>query len=397
MRAAMVVLGLLLSVLMPPSAYGQQDLGVAASASGYALVWSQDGRALLQRFSAIGTPLGDPSILLASSAYRVAIGANASTYIVAWQQSAGEFVFRRLDAASGEWVDAQPISLGLYQSIRFASNGTEAIAIGFGAACGPTMECLQARRISLSGDPLPSSPVVLRIPSDGFVIREADIESNGSEYLAAWIESPQCPPSIVCSPMPTRLYATRLRADSVPMEAMPLVIEDGFRSDEGLSMAWSGGRYFIGWNDDYRGLRGTRVTAEGTVLDRDIDGGGVLLAKQPAASALQFHTLSLVATAMDNRFIVLVRHHTEDALLHATSVYVESATLAADADLQGVISLPRSVLFDVIDGLGSSLAAATSGSTFAVAASRDPQAGGAAPRAFLRVFGERRRRVVGRR
>ena len=365
----------------------QRHASVAASAHGYAVVWREDTSAIsssayLRRFSAAGTPFDVAPIpivtLITPLGYgflpaEVTIAANASTYIVGWSEPFDGFVFRRMAADSGAWIDAQPISLG-FALDRFASNGTDVVAAGF-TSCGANIQCLQARRISLAGDPQVSAPVTLRIPkTDDFYMKESTIASNGSDYLVAWAEAPLCKSVDLCSgPPPAQVYALRVRADGTPIDPAPIVLENSNRPASGLSIAWAGGRYLIVWNI-YGAIVGTRITSDGAVLDRDptAGGGGVLLA-QADPSRLNPITGTFIDAALaglENRFVLLLRHDAEafpNPLPPVHTSSAESVTFAADADLATVITLPRTPLFKPDDLLGDSLALATNGRSLAVA------------------------------
>src|SRR5213075_2187311 len=127
------------------------------------------------------------------------------TYLIGWQADDAFFI-RRLDAMGGQWIDPEPISLGIKGSVTLASNGRDALAFG-SVGCG-TGQCLATRRISLTGAPLSSPPVTL----PALVTSVPLVGSNGTDYLAVWFEAPGCviDPCVI---NPGKIYAARLRAD----------------------------------------------------------------------------------------------------------------------------------------------------------------------------------------
>jgi hypothetical protein len=370
----------------------QTNVSIAAGSNGYAVVWSEEGpdvsHAYVRRFSATGTPLDEAPISIFSVPSNsfmptaTSLVSNGETYLLGWETHGGA-VFRRLAADSGAWIDVQPVPLGmLYGAVRFASNGADALALGYGSSCGG---CLLARRFAMSGAPLTSPVVNIRTPPAGYEIDEARVESNGSDFLAVWTETQSC--LFPCSGNPQQVYATRLRADGTVIDSAPLQLEVGNRSAYGLTIASSDSRYFVGWSER-AGLRGTRVTAEGAVLDRGPDGGGVLLAAAPSG----FHWMTSYASTLQKRFVLLIRHDIDDTAAHVTSSYVEGLTFTADTELKNVIALPRTVVFGTADRLKLSFSMAAKGSMLAVAYDAAPPATAGVPRAFIRLFGEPARR-----
>ena len=169
----------------------RQDVEIVSSAHGYAVVWHDDAtdfssRGYVRRFSAAGVPLDDQPVPVVTllpdpepHTASVTIAASDSIYILGWQQPRTGFVFRRMDATSGEWIDAQPVSLGAAGSVRLASNG-EGFVAAYVSGCG-VATCLHARRINPAGAPLTSPEALLRVPDDRD-IDEAILGSNGTDY-----------------------------------------------------------------------------------------------------------------------------------------------------------------------------------------------------------------------
>ena len=385
----------------------RQDVEIASSAHGYAVVWHEDAtdyssRGFVRRFSAAGVPLDDqptPVVTLlptpsSISIAAVTIAATDSTYIVGWQQPMTGFVFRRMDAGSGAWIDPQPVSLGAAGLVHLASNGERFVAAYVGP-CGLDT-CLQSRRINPAGAPLTSPETLLRVPDDN-TINELVLGSNGIDYLVTWVENPVCHATDLCGGTPPgAVYALRLRADGTSIDAAPRELNGGVgRPAYGLTMAWSSGRYLLAWST-LDAIAATRIADNGVVLDHDRNGiGSVLLAER---STDGIHFISPLAAGLDNRFVLLIRENTIDLLAHIDTTRIDGVSFAADADLAGVATLPRTPLFAVADNLGRSMSAATIGNTLALAYDRALPEAGTVTRVFLRLFAESlppaRRRVA---
>jgi hypothetical protein len=311
------------------------------------------------------------------------IVSNGATYLLGWA-TPSENVVRRLSAESGTWIDAQPVPLGVRSgTMRFASNGADVFALGLGNCGIGFSNCLLGRRISMTGEPLASPVVSIRTSKAGHHIEDARIDSNGSDYLAAWIEAETC--LFPCNGMPEYVYATRLRPDGTVIDSGPLELDFIWRGFAyGLTIASSDSRYFVGWSESHVGLRGTRITAEGAILDLsdEHDGGAVLLLADPPG----LEGLALYAGSLQKRFVLLIHHGSEMAS------YVEGLTLTPDTDLKTVMALPRTVIIGKAENIKQSLSMAAKGSALAIAYDAGLSATFGVPRAYLRLFGDPARR-----
>jgi hypothetical protein len=392
-----IYIQLLPETLQPPlpslvtfSGTKQLTLAIAAGANGYAVAWNEYGtdgfnHKYVRRFSGSGSPQDATLTLVASSsrsyfaALPTAIVSNGETYLVGWQTDT-DYLVRRLDATTGDWIDPGPFALGLGSPVSLASNGTDALAFG-GAACGNT-PCLAAQRIALSGPPLTSPAVNFRTLAP-YTSSVRAIESNGTDYLAVWFESPFCMFD-PCLPIPGPVFAMRLRADGTAIDAQPLKLSAQDRAVSNLSAAWADGRYLVAWSD-FDVVRGTRVTDEGAVSDRDPIYGGVLLAA--AAKPTEIYSLTPVVVGVGRRFALLLNRVTRvDSLYGATLEGV--AFDARAADLSFVPALPHTVIAPAASGYPRNLAAASRGYTLATAYDLPTAEAGNVSRVVLRLFAE---------
>jgi hypothetical protein len=295
--------------LLSSSAAWQSEPVLAAGANGFAVGWSEPGpdphwHVYIRRFSERGVPQDEAPVLVYTNpsndwyGTRLSMASNGETYLIAWGTSSG-WVFRRLAARSGDWLDPWPVPIGLQSQLVLASNGTDAIAIGDGDS--RLGERPTARRINLSGPPLMSPPIPVTPKGYSYApLYDLAVASNGSDYLAVWVEGPGC--VAPCAGIPTPLYAVRLCADGTPIDSVPLSLDGTKREQEDVAVVSAGGRWLVTWSCYACGTssvrwRGTRVSAEGAVLDRDAEGGGVGLSNAEM----------LIPTAIKDRFGLLIR------------------------------------------------------------------------------------------
>jgi hypothetical protein len=310
---------------------------------------------------------------------RAKIASSGETYVVGMQTPSG-YSIRRLSARTGEWIDSQPVILPGHTDAELASNGVDALAISL-PACDATSfdRCLVTTRIPMSSAP-PAPPLVtVHVAAQSADPRAV---SNGYDYLVAWSNPQVC--LFPCGPSPANVYAVRLRADGTAIDAMPLVLDNFQRFPGAVAVAWAGGRYLVAWTDS-DGLRGTRVTPEGAISDRDAGGGGVLLAGGITA-------ISVRAAGFPQRFVVLFRKWDSPSLW-------QGVAFASDPHLSSVVGTHLATLVSGPQSVNyNTLAAAVRDGVLALAYDRVGQASaGGAARAFLRLFSDDgRHRSAGR-
>lgn len=366
----------------------QRVTGIASGANGYAVFWAEAvaenvAHSYVRRFSENGTPQDAAPIRVADSfstlslSSQAAIVSNGETYLLAWRTTT-DFVVRRLSARSGEWIDPEPVPLGISvvsSQQAVAASQTDALVLG-NSRCGSN-RCITARRINLSGPPLTSPPILLR-QLDPLQTATVAIGSNGTDYLALWEEEPECMLG-ACVPNPGQLYVLRLRGDGTSLDAQPARLNSQPRPVWSLTVAHAAGRYLAAWSEQ-TGIRGTRVTTEGAVLDAEPVTGGVLLA------ANEPYSLTVHASAFGGTFVLLLRHVIPDSSGPLNSL--EVVAFDAQADLASVAARPRTLVAAPDRNFDRDLVGAGRGLSFALAYDRlDPEAGNV-PRTFLRLFSE---------
>ena len=380
--------------LLAVSGTAQFYAAIAAGVNGFAITWGEIGaddmvHLYVRRFSSSGVAQ-DPAPLEALTlprglAYDFGTDPNVQTKIVSTSEAyiiAAGSVFRRLSARRGKWLDREPVSLPMHDlfTVDFASNGSNVLAASI-VACGGSStypnSCLITTLIPMNGDP-PAAPVVTPLAewSEGLAIG-----SNGSDYLVVW---PDKPGRFCICYVPNQLNALRLRSDGTPLDRPSLLFPPG---NYGLPrIGLIGGRYFIAWSD-LDGIRGTRISTQGTVLDRNAQGGGVLLGR--GNSSLN-DAMRAAPTPFDGRFALLLLHH------QLGEVLWEGVAFAVDADLGSILPLPRTALLTRSERAYPSFAAAASDGLLAIAYDRAASEAGNAPRVYLSLLRPpARRRVVG--
>ena len=226
---------------------------VAVSGNEYAVIWNEfgpDGSAhlYLRRFA--GSSRG-AVVEVASNAEGKAftgrIAAANGTYVVAWAPSeysiATNYVVRRMSAATGEWLDPEPVPLATAFELVLASNKDSVLA-AYTINC--SYRCPRARAIATD------TPAIFRaaetiIPGTT-TANQLSMASNGTDYLIAWndyfCEYP-------CNAnMPRRVLAQRLGAEGRALSTKPIVIDDSHNYAAYPSVAWTGSNYAVSWAQD---------------------------------------------------------------------------------------------------------------------------------------------------
>ena len=367
--------------LVTTTANQQTQPAMSASSNGYAVAWLEycpdaNKRIYVRRFSPAGLPQDDAPLIvytqpgISSFLSAPTMVSNGETYLIGWWTYGGVMV-RRLAARTAEWLDPIPVPIDMPGAFHLASNGVDAIAIG--STFTRPIATLFARRINLTGTALTSPLVTLRkmnhVDFEGPVI-----ESNGTDYLAAWVEPDHCYNVDLCAATAAPIYALRVRADATAIDSAPLPLDDGKHYPERAAIASAAGRYFVTWIDnvDVRSPRGTRVTAEGAVLDHAADGGGA-----------SFGAEEVILSRLQDRFLVLLRRFNHDDYFYPVPSGIDAALIDPTAPQL------KAVAFGAL--LGSEVqfwpAVTSRGSVLAVAYSRieDGEAGGV-ERVFFRLL-----------
>jgi len=227
---------------------------------------------------------------------------------------------------------------------------------------------------------------VITLPSPGgaYSLSGVDVAANGTDYLVAWIEGAFC--AFPCVGVPSRILALRLRADATTIDPAPLSLDGDQRFQFGLSVASAGGRWLVTWSGGENVVRATRISAEGAVLDRDAQGGGVVI--EPGNTN---DTPAVVAAArIGSRFALVIRHFVFTPLTGVTVRTLSGLTFDPHLDLNSVAALPRVPLAATTGNEAlPTIAVASRGPLLAFAYSRiaDGEAGGVS-RAFVRILSE---------
>jgi len=283
-------------VPLTSSAHQQTNAAIAAGANGFLAAWAENtgtGVTLyVRRFSPDATAQDAPQVADTKpnpndrflEFQRSSITSAGNGYLVTWDRTFA----RRMDARTGQWLDATPFRL---LSMAAASNGSDVLAL--------TVEncefgCTMARRVSMTGDPVVSDGVKL---SDYRVASQPAIASDGNNYLAVWNDGAyDCFPDCVL-PAATRVVAMRLRPDGSHIDAAPIVLEPSSPYQAYPSVAWNGSTYLVSWTTDSGySIAAAYVAPDGTI--------------QQLGTIARLNTLitSLKAVAHAGEFLILSSH-----------------------------------------------------------------------------------------
>lgn len=230
----------------------QSNAAIAAGSNGFLAAWTEQALLYVRRFAADGKPIDEPQA--AGTARTASVTSSGDTYFVMWDRAFA----RRLDAKSGQWLDATPLPLS---AIAAASNGSDVLAL---TAEKCPSDCVMARRVSMSGTAAVSGGVKLLIDAHR---SEPVIASDGENYLVVWID-PECPaPDDCLRPPGNRVLSMRFRPDGSQVDAEPIVIESSTTSATRPTVAWNGKTYLVVWGSPgYNGsIAAAYVGANGSV------------------------------------------------------------------------------------------------------------------------------------
>jgi hypothetical protein len=225
---------------------------IAVSGSGYAVLWNEFGpdgavHLNLRRFiGSSGSAITQVASNLDGRPITGRIAAARGTYVIAWtttQNASGtaNYVVRRISAATGEWLDPNPVPLTTAFEVALASNGDSVLAT-YTIECN--FRCPRARGIS--ADTAATFRGAETIIPGTNATYELSMSSNGHDFLLAWNDN-------VCtfscdSSFPTRLLALRLDADGRALDPSPIVIEQQQNPfSHNPSVAWTGSNYAVAW------------------------------------------------------------------------------------------------------------------------------------------------------
>jgi hypothetical protein len=249
--------------LVTVSAPLQTDVALAAGSNGFLAAWievSESGERLLaRRFSQFGQPQGDVREVTNTTATQRQNGVRPQivfaddAYLIVWGS-----VGRRLDARTGDWLDAATFAVP--SVVALASSGREALALVPELCSQAPGSCLAAQPIAMRGSALAAPPVLLLPPASG---TSFSLASSGTDYLMIWSDALACPIPEGCGGPPPRILASRLRADGTRIDSAPLVLSSNGNGKP--SAAWNGSNWVVAWSGAAGDVVAASVSAEGAV------------------------------------------------------------------------------------------------------------------------------------
>jgi hypothetical protein len=344
---------------------------VAVAGSGYAVLWNEfgpDGFAHLYLRRFVGSS-ASAVIQIASNvdghAIAGRIAAARGTYVIAWTTSqnvsgTSSYLVRRMSAATGEWLDPDPVPLTSAFEVVLASNGDSVLAT-YTIEC--SFRCLRARGIA--ADTAATFRGAETIIPGTNAAYELSMSSDGHDFLLAWNDN-LC--TFLCdASFPTRLLALRLDAIGRVLDPNVIVIEQQQQNSpsHNPSAAWIGNSYALAWVGA-DAIRGRHVSSSGvTDAIRNVF---------PRPSQVR----SPFLVAHGNDLFLLFTSQTGDAV-SSSAVALDPQTLSATGDPSLLVSNQP---------VNGTIAAATLPNGVAIAYERIDRGGGNVGRVFTRVYGE---------
>ncbi|MEA2339000.1 MAG: hypothetical protein QOE82_3007 [Thermoanaerobaculia bacterium] len=361
------------SLVLSSTATLQSAPLVAASSNAYAVLWNEfgpDGSAHLYLRRS-----GAAAVEVTSSANGRAIPARVAAagekYVVAWATSStlsgsGNYVVRRMSAATGQWLDGEPVPLATAFEIELASNN-DGVMAAYTVSCPSQSRCLRTRPIAMDdGAPLRSAEA---IPTSSSAF-ELSLARDGHDYLIAFNDNVCIFPCDAVAA--SRLLALRVRADGKALDANPLDLTGGFSYLHNPSAAWTGTSYAVTWD-------------AGTIVGRRITSSGVadaVRAIAPRPSHLIWHRL---VRSGSNLLLLFTEQNAEGS--STSGMVIDPQTLTANGD---------ATLLATNQPQYPKLSAVTLPNGFVLAYERVEPAAGNVPRVFNKVYGEAARRRAAR-
>jgi hypothetical protein len=343
---------------------------VAITGSGYAVLWNEfgpDGSAHLYLRRFVGSSSSD-IIQIASNvdghAITARITAARGTYVIAWTTSqnvsgTASYLVRRMSAATGQWLDPDPVPLTSAFEVMLASNGDSVLAT-YTVEC--SFRCLRSRGIA--ADTAATFRGAETVIPGTNAADELSMSSDGHDFLLAWNDN-LC--TVLCdASFPTRLLALRLDADGRALDPNVIVIEQQQSSpSHNPSAAWIGNSYALAWAGA-DAIRGRHVSSSGvTDAIRNVF---------PRPSQVR----SPFLVAHGNDLFLLFTSQTGDAV-SSSAVALDPQTLSATGDASPVVS---------DQPVNGAISAAALPNGIAIAYERIDTGGGNVGRVFTRIYGE---------
>jgi hypothetical protein len=261
--------------LITRSANHQSDSAIAFDGTNHLVVWA-DGRSgarneiMATRMSPSGAKLDpfDIPVSDGASGSSPAVVASGFDFVVAWQE-ANQVLIARIDTSGN--VVGPPISVAeppidqFLLGFAIAANDFGMMVTWTDASRAETT--IRAVRIAYDGTILDPVPIVIAFSRAPF-LGGISVASDGQDFLLTWSQP---------APGDASVRGTRITADGTVLDpgGFP-IMADSTSNPQGTAVAWNGQRYLVVWSlavwaqnpvDDEYDVRGARVTADGVVQD----------------------------------------------------------------------------------------------------------------------------------
>lgn len=240
------------------SAVPQTHPVLASSPSGALLVWELDrggerADTVATRLDPSGNPIDATPIPIVSNG-SFASGSVlwlGNFYLVLFPY-AGSVAGKRI-SPTGAVLDTDPIVFGKGSYAAVASNGTATIV-----AISDASFAVRVVRLNADGSVIDTQPIV----ANSHISTHLAAATNGAEFVVAWTEDHGDGFEVAQDD----IYAVRLGATGLPIDASPIVIASGPVTQTEPTVASDGRDFLIAYSDDAN-LRMKRLLREGTVVD----------------------------------------------------------------------------------------------------------------------------------
>ena len=196
-----------------------------------------------------------------------AMASNGTGFLAAWWEEENYLIKATRMTGAGEVLDIGGIEIGSsdHAGIDIAWDGTNYVV------AWTNFSQVLATRVSSAGVVLDERPIVIGGHFQG--VFGADVVGSGAGSL--FVLSYQ-----------SNVYAVRMNSEGVVLDEQPIPVSTAPDFQGGPAVAWSGDEFLAVWADGRSGagndIYGTRIAADGTVLDPDGIGVSITPGRQDA-------------------------------------------------------------------------------------------------------------------
>ncbi len=251
----------------------EQYSSVASRGDEFLVVWDDeragpDENVYGSRVAADGTVLDPEGIAISTaggSEWAPTVASDGTNYFVTWGDArSGYNVYGARVTGGGVVLDTEGIPISTAPDNQYWP-GVTWDGLNYFVAWADEREGgdIYGARVTPGGGVLDPNGIVLALSANNQ--SDVTIARGEDQYLAVWEDDR----ADVWGP--TDVYATRLNSSGQVLDGSGLAVSTNVGSQEKPVAAWNGTNYLVAWNDRgaaASGIRGSRVTSGGQVLDR---------------------------------------------------------------------------------------------------------------------------------